>query len=114
MSAVYDTPHPSSMSAALTDLFRRLLAEMDTHQSVEWDATESTIDSAGYHDQSILDKELEHIFRRFPLCLGHADQLREPGSMIARDLLGLPLLLVRDRHGEINVFLNVCTTVARA
>ena len=43
-----------------------------------------------------------------PLCLGHADQLREPGSLIARDLVGLPLLLVRDRQGEIGVFLNVC------
>ena len=43
-----------------------------------------------------------------PLCLGHADQLREPGSMLARDLFGLPFLLVRDREGAPNVFLNVC------
>ena len=43
-----------------------------------------------------------------PLCLGMADELREAGNMIARDIFGLPLLLVRDREGEIRIRLNVC------
>ena len=42
-----------------------------------------------------------------PLCLGMADELREAGNMSARDIFGLPLLLVRDREGEIRIRLNV-------
>ncbi len=99
---------PAPMSDALTRLFRRMLDEADERESVEWDLTESHLDPAIYHDPAILKQEIDQIFRRVPLCLGHADQLREPGSMIARDLLGLPLLLVRDRDGEVRVFLNVC------
>jgi len=75
---------------------------------VEWDAAESTIDATIYGSQARYDLEIAKIFRKVPLCLGHEDQLREPGSMIARDLFGLPMLLVRDRNGEINVLLNVC------
>ncbi|MSR13397.1 MAG: hypothetical protein EXR86_02315 [Gammaproteobacteria bacterium] len=107
MTEPADTLQPP-MSMALTRLFKRLLDEMADGESSEWDAAESTLDPAIYHDPDILDQEIERIFRCLPLCLGHADQLRDPGSMLARDLLGLPLLLVRDRDGEIKVFLNVC------
>lgn len=96
------------MNAPLVSLFERLLHEMDLRESVEWDTQESTLNPAIYSDPTIHQREVDRIFRRTPLCLGHADQLREPGSMIARDLVGLPLLLVRDRAGEINVLLNVC------
>lgn len=96
------------MNSALTRLFARLLAGIEEAESPEWDARESRIDTAVYTDSAVLDKEKAAIFRRMPLCLGHADQLREPGSMLARDLLGLPLLLTRDRQGALHVFLNVC------
>lgn len=108
MSAQPITSPPLPMSEPLAKLFRRMLDEMDQQDSVEWDPSENTLDPAIYSDPAIYRQEIDRIFRRVPLCLGHADQLREPGSMIARDLFGLPLLLVRDRHGEINVLLNVC------
>ena len=100
----YDLP----MNEPLARLFRRMMEEIDQRESVEWDRDESTLDPAVYCDPAIYSKEIDRIFRRMPLCLGHADQLREQGSVIARDLFGLPLLLVRDRLGEINVLLNVC------
>ncbi len=96
------------MNAALATLFERMLDEMDQSESMEWDATESVLPTAVYHDPAVLAQETEHLFKRMPLCLGHADQLPAPGNMLARDLFGLPLLLVRNREGEINVFLNVC------
>ena len=96
------------LNAPLTRLFERLLRDMDHRESPEWDAQDSRLDPAVYCDPAILEREKSQIFRRLPLCLGHADQLREPGSVLARDLLGLPLLLTRDRHGEIHVLLNVC------
>jgi phenylpropionate dioxygenase-like ring-hydroxylating dioxygenase large terminal subunit len=96
------------MNAALTSLFERLLRDSGSPTSPEWDATDSRLDPAMYHDPAILELEKSRIFRRLPLCLGYADQLREPGSVLARDLLGLPLLMTRDRSGEIHVLLNVC------
>lgn len=96
------------MNDALSVLFKRMLDEMEQRESVEWDAGVSTLDPAIYCDAGIHKKEIDRIFRKVPLCLGHADQLREPGSMIARDLFGLPLLITRDRQGQINVLLNVC------
>ena len=89
------TPRPplTPLNAPLTRLFERLLRDMDHRESPEWDAQDSRLDPAVYCDPAILEREKSQIFRRLPLCLGHADQLREPGSVLARDLLGLPLLL---------------------
>jgi phenylpropionate dioxygenase-like ring-hydroxylating dioxygenase large terminal subunit len=99
---------PAPLNAALKRLFRRMLDEMDQRESSEWDGREGHVDVADYSDPAHLVSEISHVLRRLPLCLGHADQLREPGSMIARDIFGMPLLLVRDREGDIQVLLNVC------
>ena len=96
------------MNESVECLFRRLLDEIDLPESSEWDGTESELDASVYFDRAVFDAEVEHIFHRVPLCLGHADQLRDPGSMITRDVAGHPLLITRDRSGEINVMLNVC------
>lgn len=108
MSAAPELPPPPPMSADLSRLFARMLEEIDKPESIEWDAGDSRLNPAVYGDPGIYAREIDRIFRRLPLCLGHADQLREPGSMIARDLFGLPMLITRDRDGEINVLLNVC------
>lgn len=106
--ATGDRPPISPLNAPLIRLFARLLAEMEEPESSEWDANDSRLDPRAYYDPEILAREKARIFRKLPLCLGHADQLRMPGSVIARDLLGLPLLLTRDRQGEVHVLLNVC------
>jgi phenylpropionate dioxygenase-like ring-hydroxylating dioxygenase large terminal subunit len=108
MSDTHTSAAPSRMNPPMEMLFRRLLGEIDSAEGSDWDATDSRLDAKVYCDPEIHRLEIERIFRRLPLCLGHADQLREPGSMLARDLLGLPLLLVRDAQGEIQVLLNVC------
>jgi len=96
------------LNPPIIGLFRRLLDERDQREGADWDATDSELDCAVYQDPEIHRREVERVFRRMPLCLGRADQLPEPGSMIARDLLGLPLLIVRDRDGGVRVLLNVC------
>jgi Rieske 2Fe-2S family protein len=100
--------HHAEINQPLLSLFQRMLDEMESKESVEWDADTGTLDPKIYFDQEIYEKEIARIFKRVPLCLGHEDQLREPGSMIARDLYGVPLLLVRDRKGQIHGLVNVC------
>ena len=96
------------MNEPLLRLFRRLIDELDRPESVEWDTTESTINPAVYSSSEHYQLEIDAIFRRMPLCLGHAGQLPNPGDMIAREVIGMPLVMVRDRDGGIGVFLNVC------
>lgn len=99
---------PAPLNGALTRLFQRLLSEMDDAESVEWDGQEGHVAAATYNDPDRLALEIKHVLRRQPVCLGHADQLREPGTVLARDILALPLLLIRDHDGQIQVLLNVC------
>jgi phenylpropionate dioxygenase-like ring-hydroxylating dioxygenase large terminal subunit len=89
-------------------LFERLLAELDCRASPDWQAATATLDPRIYHDPDRFTVERERLFRRQPLCLGHADQLAEPGSVLALELCGVPVLLTRGRDGELGAFLNVC------
>lgn len=63
---------------------------MDDTESVEWDGQEGHVAAASYSDPDRLALEIKHVLRRQPLCLGHADQLREPGTVLARDIFALP------------------------
>jgi len=48
------------------------------------------------------------MFRRLPLLAAMSCQIPRPGDFAAVELLGVPLLLTRDREGQVNAFLNVC------
>ncbi len=53
-------------------------------------------------------QEIEKLFLAKPLIAAHASELPEPGSYLTMDLVGKPLLLVRDEAGQVRCFLNVC------
>jgi glycine betaine catabolism A len=88
-------------------LFERLIAEMDQRSSPDWQAPTIRLDPAIYHAPERFEAERERLFRREPLCLGHADQL-EPGTVLAFEFCGVPVLIARARDGALRVFLNVC------
>jgi phenylpropionate dioxygenase-like ring-hydroxylating dioxygenase large terminal subunit len=89
-------------------LFERLIREWDHRQSPDADCTETMLPSAVYTDPEQYQAELSRLFRGLPLCLGHADQLDTSGTVLARDIAGLPLLMTRDSSGAVRVFLNAC------
>jgi Rieske 2Fe-2S family protein len=89
-------------------LFERLIGEWGDRRSLEWDSQESRIPVSFYTDPGQFQREMSGLFRRQPLCLGHADQLDAQGGVLARDIAGLPLLITRDTAGTIRVFLNAC------
>ena len=89
-------------------LFERLLSEWDDRQSAEWDSAETRLPAAVYTDPGRYQAELTVLFRGLPLCLGHEDQLGAAGSVLAREVAGLPLLMIRDSAGVVRVFLNAC------
>jgi phenylpropionate dioxygenase-like ring-hydroxylating dioxygenase large terminal subunit len=88
-------------------LFEQLLSNWDDRQSPDWDPAETRLDSAVYTCPERYQAEVAKLFRRLPLCLGHVDQL-PAGAVIARTVVGLPLLLARDGEGSVRVLLNTC------
>ena len=88
-------------------LFERLLSNWDERPGADRDAAETRLPAAVYACPERHMAEVAKLFRRLPLCLGHVDQL-PPGSVIARSVVGLPLLLARDAEGRVRVLLNAC------
>jgi choline monooxygenase len=67
-----------------------------------------TLPFAWYGDEAILRLERERIFARSWQYAGRAEQVAEPGSFLAADAGGVPILVTRDRDGELRAFINVC------
>ena len=61
-----------------------------------------------YTTEAFMNEELKHIFAREWFCVGRADALAEPGSYTTCDLAGQPVLVIRDRDGELRALSNVC------
>ncbi|MEM9224954.1 MAG: SRPBCC family protein [Pseudomonadota bacterium] len=65
-------------------------------------------ETAHYTSPDRFAAEREHIFHAMPYAAAHVSELREPGDFLRRDIAGLPVLLTRDKSGQVNAFLNVC------
>jgi phenylpropionate dioxygenase-like ring-hydroxylating dioxygenase large terminal subunit len=71
-------------------------------------ADNRTLPFAWYSDEEMLRRERRAIFARSWQYAGRADQVAEPGSFLTTDAGGIPLLVTRDRDGELRAFINVC------
>jgi phenylpropionate dioxygenase-like ring-hydroxylating dioxygenase large terminal subunit len=67
-----------------------------------------TIPWSWYTDPAVLRLERERVFRRTWQYAARADQVADPGSFVAADAGGLPVVVVRGADGELRAFLNVC------
>lgn len=64
--------------------------------------------AAVYVDPARWAVERERVFRSLPLVAGFSAELDQPNAWAARDLGGVPVLLVRGDDGGLRAFLNVC------
>lgn len=64
--------------------------------------------AAVYTDPERLRSEIELLFRGRPLVVGLSADLPDTGDCVAREVAGVPLLLVRGEDAEVRAFLNIC------
>lgn len=55
-----------------------------------------------------LQRELKTVFRRHPILIGMSDRIRAPGDYVAEDIAGVPVIVCRDRDGDVRAYLNIC------
>ncbi len=95
---------------------------LDVHEQIE---CAHTLASRYYTDPRVLDVERERIFRRTWQLVGTLDQpcadtnatangaapkrtISDPETYFTADVCGEPIIVVRDKHGTLRAFSNVC------
>ena len=67
------------------------------------------VPAENYFAQDRFDQEVDLIFKRMPLMLAASAELKNAGDYKAMDPVGVPIVLVRGKDGEVRAFLNSCT-----
>jgi phenylpropionate dioxygenase-like ring-hydroxylating dioxygenase large terminal subunit len=71
-------------------------------------ANSLSLNADAYTEQYWYDIDRESIIRRSWQWVCHAEKLGEPGSYLATEVAGQPILLIRDKSGDLRAFYNVC------
>ena len=67
------------------------------------------VPTGNYYEPERWKLEMDRIFRRVPLVLAFSTELSKPNSYRALDVMGVPILLVRDDDGVLRSFVNMCS-----
>ena len=81
---------------------------LDTSILKTVDNVKGVMDRRIFSDPDIYKKELEQVFGRCWLFLGHESQVPKPNDFIAGYMGEDPILLTRDSKGKLHAFLNMC------
>ena len=84
------------MSAATT---------VDWNQLIELDRVHSNL----YTDPAIYEAELEQIWYRTWVYVGHESEVPEQNDYVLKSIGPQPVIMTRDRHGDIHLLLNRCS-----
>jgi choline monooxygenase len=71
-------------------------------------APSATLPFSWYSDDEMLKRERARIFARSWQYAGRATDVAEPASFLTADAGGVPVLVMRDKGGELRAFINVC------
>lgn len=63
---------------------------------------------SNYTDPDIFRAEMDRIFARCWLYVGHTSELTHPDQFVTRNVGGRSIIFLRDRDGSVRCFMNVC------
>ena len=72
------------------------------------------VHSSLYTDAAIFERELVEIFEKTWVYVGHESEIAEPGDYKTSQIGRYPIIVTRDKDGEIHALLNVCRHRANA
>lgn len=90
---------PVTISERPADIAKGWAAEPGISMSLHADA---------YTRPIWFDADQRHIIGASWQWVCHSEKLADPGSYVTEDIAGMPVVLVRDRGGELRAFYNVC------
>ena len=67
-----------------------------------------TLDPAHYTSPELFELEIEHIWKKEWLCVGHVSELPDAGDFFALQLLDEPMIVVRGADMEIRALTAIC------
>jgi len=62
-----------------------------------------------YTGEDFLSLERDRLWARTWVCVGVASKLRKPGFVIPVEIVGVPVILLRDHDGVVHAYHNVCS-----
>ncbi|HYH51825.1 MAG TPA: aromatic ring-hydroxylating dioxygenase subunit alpha [Acidimicrobiia bacterium] len=79
--------------------------------AIPWDALiePDRVHSSLYTDPAIYQAELENIWYRTWVYVGHDSEIPEPNDYVLKWIGHQPVIMTRDRQGQIHLLLNRCT-----
>ncbi len=90
------------------ELLSQCLELTRARQAFVTEAEEALVPVERYVDPVRFEEERDRLFRPSLNAVAHASQIASPGDFITRDVLGTPVILVRDADGSAKAFINVC------
>lgn len=87
-------------------VYERLVAHIQNGTTDQADSI-LNVPVSNFTSEQHLQRELT-VFRNQPLVVAMASEVPEPGCFVTRDVLGAPLLIVRQKSGSVAVFRNMC------
>ncbi|MBT5049449.1 MAG: Rieske 2Fe-2S domain-containing protein [Rhodospirillaceae bacterium] len=67
------------------------------------------VDRSVYTDAEIFDKEIERLFENGWVYLCHESQVKDAGCFYATEIGRQPVVVIRQKDGEIRAFINACS-----
>jgi len=101
-------PGPSS-AETMRALERRQIAHLRGGRTTDCGNAPMLNAARDYTDPVRFEAERREVFRKAPLLAGLSCEVAEPGDVMLFDSAGPGILIVRNREGVLNAFLNMCT-----
>jgi phenylpropionate dioxygenase-like ring-hydroxylating dioxygenase large terminal subunit len=90
-----------------TEVAGRLLTHLDEDTTDSLDSAH-TVRVDDYLDPQRWEREVDVLFRRGPIVSALSAHLPQPGSYRSIEIVGVPVLTVRQHDGSVKAFINAC------